>query len=543
MRDKIINHTSLNPVLSKKTRKLLLINPPKQELFPFRDTVSQPTGLLRIGAYFLDLGYDVQFIDCDPPIPHNGRRIIKKLPYGNFENEHYVQHIYHYGKSYAEFKKELLKAKKPDEIYVTSSMTYYYKQVHRIVAICKEVYPDVPVIVGGLYATLCPEHASKSKADKVFVGEMYKASDYPTACELLPDKPYFAIVKSSRGCPNKCSYCAVSILEGSKMRFRSPEAVVDEMEDKISRYGIKHFQMWESNLLFNAKKNVERMLDLIIEKKFDIEISFPEGLQPNLVYYELAKKMKKAGVVRFTLPLESADEVICKQRFHRPSGLSDLEKAVVLFKKAGYHEKQIKLFVLAGMPKQHVEGIVRSCIKTWSLGCTLTIAAFTPIPGTEEYVNFLPLIKDRDLDELHPRLWPCASETLKVVDLEEIATFSGASSPLEIGLELRGKIFRLIVDEIFRSKKVITTRDLSSMDIENIPYLISFKIPKKDFNKETGRKITAFLSRLKKAYKGFLIESLPRDIIEDKYIKQFENLTVMDSHGDSKLDVPLDANA
>lgn len=60
---------------------------------------------------------------------------------------------------------------KPDLILVSSGMTYWYPGCFEIIKLSRTIFPDVPIILGGIYARICPEHASTfSGADAVFQG-------------------------------------------------------------------------------------------------------------------------------------------------------------------------------------------------------------------------------------------------------------------------------------------------------------------------------------------------------------------------------------
>jgi hypothetical protein len=118
------------------TKKILLVNPPLYVFLPFRKKRIIPYGLLKIGAFLKSTGYDVDLIDCD-----NGKILktpVKTMNCGNYENEKITKNAYHRGKSFDEFKQELLSHTEPDEIWVTSSMTYYWETVHETIRICKE---------------------------------------------------------------------------------------------------------------------------------------------------------------------------------------------------------------------------------------------------------------------------------------------------------------------------------------------------------------------------------------------------------------------
>ncbi len=449
-------------MVERRQKYILLINPPIHSTY-YKFHACQPVGLLRIGTYLRQQGHKVKMIDSLRDIDCNlayylakkrEKKFVRWEKCGNFKGSKLSKKIFFYGIPWSEFRQQLAE-ENPDEIWIGSTMTYYWEGVHQAVKICKEMHPDAKVVVGGLYATLCPEHAKKSGADEVFQGELFPASDCPTAIDLLPKIPNYAVIKSTRGCPNNCSYCAVHKLEGRKMRYRSPEAVVAEIEEKISRYSIRSFVFWESNLLMNTKQHFEKMLDLIIEKKLNISLRAPEGLAPNLVYEELAVKMKTAGFCDISLPLESASDEMCKKRFHRVSKLDDLKRAVRIFKKAGFKRGDITIFVLAGMQGQSIEDVLKSFIEVWKLDAKIMTMPFTPIPGTEEFGKYRHLIKDKGLHQLSPGLWCFARNNRELMQLEECLQITDKPDYLRIQkgwnkqkTQLVRKIERIIRKEI-----------------------------------------------------------------------------------------------
>ncbi len=76
-----------------------------------------------------------------------------------------------YGISEAAFRQKLAGIPRPAAILVTSLMTYWYPGVAAAIRLAREHFPDVPVLLGGVYATLCPGHARQhSGADLVVTG-------------------------------------------------------------------------------------------------------------------------------------------------------------------------------------------------------------------------------------------------------------------------------------------------------------------------------------------------------------------------------------
>lgn len=54
---------------------------------------------------------------------------------------------------------------KIDAFLVTSYMSYWYNGLQETIRVLNDAVPGVPVIIGGIYATLNPEHAKGSMPD------------------------------------------------------------------------------------------------------------------------------------------------------------------------------------------------------------------------------------------------------------------------------------------------------------------------------------------------------------------------------------------
>lgn len=119
----------------------------------------------------------------------------------------------------------------------------------------------VPVVIGGIHASMLPEEAL-NYCDTVVVGEaedlwpkvlqdfecgrlksIYKGPlpDIHTIPaprrDLFADKPYvWGNIQTSRGCPLGCSFCSVSRFNGRKFRRRPVDAVMDELSQIESKY-------------------------------------------------------------------------------------------------------------------------------------------------------------------------------------------------------------------------------------------------------------------------------------------------------------------
>jgi len=139
---------------------ILGVNPPVQD-FAFFDLWAKPLGLLYILETLRQQGNNVALLDC---ISESGGKrktygrtapaktlIPKPKPY-----EKIPRRFYHFGTGKEYFISRLKSLPRPDIILVTSMMTYWYPGVFWAISLIKEVFPKVPVMLGGVYARLCP---------------------------------------------------------------------------------------------------------------------------------------------------------------------------------------------------------------------------------------------------------------------------------------------------------------------------------------------------------------------------------------------------
>lgn len=485
-------------MIEQKSKKYLLIVPPLYEvsldsisnvlygklkgyLFnPSLDNIPYSPGILRIASYLKNKGNAVSLINCLSyneksmlgNLPHISERFllnIKKVKYGAVFNQGQGEHcpdsvanLYRIGLSLDVIKKRLRNLKEKegfDEIYITSFMTYHYQGVHEMINICKEMFPNCKIVVGGIYASLCPDHAKKCGADIVHQGTFLEADDFAADTSVLGYKPDFAIIKLTRGCPRKCAYCAVHILEGRIMHFRNIESVCDEIKQNVLINGITKIRFWESNILVNAKNYFEKILDYIIEyiipHKPNLNIDFPEALDPTLVYPRLIKKLKLAGTLTLTFPLETTSVTMLK-KLDRHTSFEDIKRAILMSLDQGYSPKQIHVYILAGLNGQKLDSIVESCVKVWELECAPKILYYTPIPKTKEYVRDKLLLEKVDLVELHPYLFPFASGELNVDVLSELFLFMMYKNPFKLLNDNKlSKNLRLILKKKLLASKIL----------------------------------------------------------------------------------------
>ncbi len=209
----------------------------------------------------------------------------------------------------------------PDEIYVTSLFTYAWGIVHKTIKYYKKLFPQAKIILGGLYASLMPNHAKKSQADKIHIGLYNEVEDLMPDYELIPDWNV-SIIFSSRGCIRKCGYCAVPILEPN---FEPKNSIKDLIYKKHKKVII-----WDNNFL--ASPFVNNILDELLE--LNLEVDFNHGLDARLITLNIAQRLKKLKVKYVRMAYDLID--------YR----DEVKKAIDILNEAGYRGRELFFYTL-----------------------------------------------------------------------------------------------------------------------------------------------------------------------------------------------------
>ena len=403
----------------KKNYNLLLINPWIYD-FTAYDFWSKPLGLLYIASILSEQGYEISYIDCMDRynreiLTLQNREFPKKDEFGRgpfYKEEvkksailkNIPRQYSRYGITEEIFLNKLKKLPPPQVVLITSIMTYWYPGAFRVIEIIKKIFPDIPIILGGVYAALCFEHAFKfSGADYVIKGnsirdlikilEQYdeNKNDYSKYEKGLDNLPYpawdlysdldYICILSSRGCPYRCSYCA-SFKINPKLEFRNPEEVAKEIEYWNKRRGVKDFVFYDDALLINSEDNFLVILEELIDKKLAIRLHTPNGIHARMINKEVAYKMYQAGVETIRLGFETVDSRVQSETGGKITNI-EFKKAVNCLLEAGFKPPQIGAYLLIGIPGQDVQEIIDSICFVVDCGAHPRLAKFSAIPSTK----------------------------------------------------------------------------------------------------------------------------------------------------------------
>jgi len=255
---------------------------------------------------------------------------------------------------------------KPDIIFITSLFTYWSEFVKETVESCKKIF-NVPVVVGGIYASLMPEHCKEyTGCDYVYYGVCGESE------KLIPDYDLvdvdYQIVHTTRGCIRRCGACGVYEIEP---KFISKKSIKEEIiKKKIIFY--------DNNIL--ANKYIENILNELIELKNKKIISYCEsqsGFDGRILIKKpfIGRLLKEAG---FKNPKIAWDGSIDEK--------DDIKKQLDILIESGYKSNEISVFVLYNfeIPYEEMEA---KRVEAWKFGVQISDCRFRPLDSTFDNYN------------------------------------------------------------------------------------------------------------------------------------------------------------
>jgi radical SAM superfamily enzyme YgiQ (UPF0313 family) len=306
------------------------------------------------------------------------------------------------------FREELKNHQDTDIVLITSMMTYWYPGVFEAIKIIKKVLPKIPVVLGGKYATLCYEHAIKySGADFVISGAGEKPvlkllqdlfgeePSFVPDSESLDSLPYpaFDLIRkidqlpiiTSRGCPNRCSYCSSHILNKKFIR-RDPIKVADEIEHWQKKSGVKNFSFYDDALLVHPTEMIVPLLRELHKRNLSCQFHCPNGLHLREIDEDLSKLLYDSGFKTIRFGFETADFDRQRQTGGKVKN-EELFEGVCYLKKAGYKTGDIGIYLLCGLPNQSTAEVRDSIDFVRKCGAKPMLTEYSPIPGTKMWAE------------------------------------------------------------------------------------------------------------------------------------------------------------
>jgi radical SAM superfamily enzyme YgiQ (UPF0313 family) len=418
--------------------QVLLLQPWVEDFYctPCR---TQPAGLAYLAASikssFQDL--DVQIYDTlagrrkkSLPWPAEFKYL---KPYYGFQDKSpfaLFHQYYRFGQSKETIEKKL-QAYRPLFIGISCLFTPYYRESLKLARICRSVFPDVPIVMGGSHATLHPQTLlfppppfgpEENLCDYVLRGEaeetICELTEYllgkrnlkevrnlvtrqwnpacPMPAPAIPDRmritlPSFtglnrkdyrymrvplSVLITSRSCPHRCSFCTVHSVFGTAYEVRDIGSIVDEISIRY-REGIRHFDIEDDNFTHN-KTHCMELLDRIRGLNLPITLSAMNGLCYTSLDRDILQNMKLAGFDTLNLSLVSAwqESGGTIQRPHNP------KKFFRILDAAAELDLRVIAYVILGMPGQSPEEMWDTLTMLASSRCLIGPSPFYFTPGS-----------------------------------------------------------------------------------------------------------------------------------------------------------------
>jgi len=380
-------------------KKVLLINPNYQKVISSLSQISigPPLGLAYIAAVLRKNKIEVSIIDANAE-DLNLQKILSRI-----------------------------REESPDIIGITS-VTPTIDLCSQLASKIKESFPTIPIIAGGIHPSISPSETLKNNPsiDFLIIGEGEYAflelinnlnreknlrnvkglvwrekgrivinkkrgfiedlDSLPLpARDLLPNKKYrsiefnsFTTIIAMRGCPANCIYCDVPSFCGKKLRKRSVDNVIKEIEECIQKYGIKSFSFLDDTFTYD-KEWVAKFCDTMIRKNLNKKVKWICLTRVDNINLELLKKMKQAGCYKIELGIESGSPKILK-KIGKGITIEHIRKGFEYAKQAGL---TTMAFVMVGFPFETEEDIIMTKDLVKEINpLFLQVSYATPYPGT-----------------------------------------------------------------------------------------------------------------------------------------------------------------
>ena len=165
---------------------------------------------------------------------------------------------------------------------------------------------------------------------------------------------------------------------GKRYRYRSADAITDEIDLLFRKYGKRHILILDDNFLV-SKKRVYELLDKLEKKGLYRKMNFTFQARGDNVEFKLLQDLYDAGFKNISIGMETASERIMRI-INKGETVEQCVEAVRMAKEIGFH---ISATFMYGLPTETHEDRL-NCLKL-SKEFKLDLVRFnnaTPYPGT-----------------------------------------------------------------------------------------------------------------------------------------------------------------
>jgi len=393
--------------------KILLIQPPIYD-FALYDLYLKPAGLLQVGRLLADSGYEVSFVnglDYHDPFSAEifGRPRRKTDGTGKFFRERIElpSVLRPAGRTYARYGlhrdvfttriREAFNGVPPEVVMIGTGMTYWYQGVQEAVRTVRILYPGVPIIAGGVYATLLPDHCRNvCEVDYTVQGPVFPGINGILESLSLPPLPDPAkgyrvlmckeiwkdagVLLLNRGCPFSCAYCASGVVSGP-FKAGDPDILFKTAMDMHKSCGTNIFAFYDDALMADKEGVLFPFLERVRGKGAPFSFYLPNAVHVTFIDDRTALALYKSGFREVRLGLESSSAEFHAHLDGKVTGNAFFNTLRAL-ENAGFSRRDVTVYILAGLPEQYAAEVEESLEFASAGGVQISLSEYSPVPGS-----------------------------------------------------------------------------------------------------------------------------------------------------------------
>lgn len=198
--------------------------------------------------------------------------------------------------------------------------------------------------------------------------------------------PWMGTLDTSRGCPFTCSFCTVINVHGRKMRHRSSEGIVRQMEENYRRNKVAFYFFTDDN--FSRNPHWAEILDGLIELREARKIPIEFMMQVDTLAWKIPRfveKSARAGCTQVFLGIESLNGSNLKSVHKTQNAVDEIGDMV-----RAWHDVQVTCHAgyIIGFPHDTPESVREDVENLKRLGFdTCSFFMMTPLPGSADHLR------------------------------------------------------------------------------------------------------------------------------------------------------------
>ncbi len=291
-------------------RKFLLVEPEYKQVFP-------SIGLLKISTFLKQQGHTVRYV--------RGTKAIE----GEFDN-----------------------------VLMTTMFSFDWDICLNTFFHYYERFQNSRFFIGGVYASLFPDHVEKCTGIKPTIGSIPEVDECGLDYSLIPlkDDDGACHIFTTKGCPNRCSFCGVPALEGEPR-------IINSWKNHI-RDGAKFVYIHDNNIIALGDEHFSSVIRHM--KDLNCKYIFDNGFDCRLFNEHHANLLKDSRIseIRFAFDSKNQD--------------GHIQRAIRHCIDSGIRPSKIKVFILYNY-KDDLEDALYRATEVANLGAQPWAMRYKPL--------------------------------------------------------------------------------------------------------------------------------------------------------------------